>query len=262
MRWALGVEYDGSAYHGWQMQQDGVRSIQQTVEEALSYVADHSVQIVCAGRTDAGVHASGQVIHFDSTAERSARGWLMGANTRLPPDISLRWAQPVAEDFHARYSALSRRYRYFIFNHPMRHALYGHYLTWQYRPLDEKRMHEAAQYLLGEQDFTSLRAAGCQSKTPWRNIMSVEVSRCGHIVLIDITANAFLHHMVRNIAGVLMQVGCGRRDPVWVRELLQLRERAQAPATAPAYGLYMVDVAYPEHFALPANTLPGPHFWN
>lgn len=259
MRIALGIEYDGSRYHGWQTQQAGVASVQGRVDAAVSSVAGHPVTVVCAGRTDAGVHACGQVVHFDTTADRDPRGWLMGSNSHLPDDIVVRWAQPVADDFHARFSAYARRYRYLILNQPVRPGLLGRQVTWQFRPLDAVRMHESAQCLVGEHDFSSFRAAGCQSNTPMRYVSDVAVSRQGELVVVDIRANAFLHHMVRNITGMLMAVGSGALPPERVREVLALRDRRAAPATAPPYGLYLVQVDYPAHFGIPRATR-GPFF--
>lgn len=259
MRIALGIEYDGSRYHGWQTQEPGVRSIQSVVEGALAFVADHPVRVVCAGRTDAGVHASRQVIHFDSSALRDARAWVHGANSRLPDDIAVRWAVDMPEDFHARFSAFARRYRYLILNHPVRPALLGRQVTWNYRPLDVARMQEAARHLVGEHDFTSFRAVGCQSKTPVREVTNLDVTRRGDLVVIEVRANAFLHHMVRNIAGVLMAIGAGRQAPAWTREILAARDRRQGGVTAPPYGLYLVDVEYPARFGIPPEPL-GPFF--
>lgn len=259
MRIALGIEYDGSRYHGWQTQEPGVDCVQNRVDAAVSFVAGHPVTVVCAGRTDAGVHATGQVVHFSTDAVREPRAWLMGANSRLPDDIAVRWVAPVADDFHARHSAFARRYRYLILNEPVRPAILGRHVTWQFRPLDASRMHEAAQCLIGEHDFSSFRAAGCQSSTPMRYVSRIDVTRQGSTVVIDVRANAFLHHMVRNIAGTLMEVGCGRMTPEQVRELLAARDRRLAPATAPPYGLYLVQVDYPPHFGIPEQ-LPGPFF--
>lgn len=249
MRIALGVEYDGSQYHGWQSQR-GLHTVQNCIELALEKVADHSVSVTCAGRTDTGVHATNQVIHFDSESHRTMRSWVYGVNSNLPKDIVLKWAKEVNSDFHARFSAVARRYRYVIFNNAIRPALYRSSITWQYRQLDDKAMHEAAQSLLGEQDFTSFRSVECQSKTPMRNIMALSVTRKEDKVIIDITANAFLHHMVRNIVGVLINVGSGKKPVHWVDEVLQARDRRLGAETAPPYGLYLVDVTYPDEFNL------------
>ncbi len=258
-RVAACVEYRGSAYRGWQRQQSGVASVQEAVEKALSRVADHPVQVFCAGRTDAGVHASCQIIHFDSDAVRTPRNWIHGANANLPADISLSWVQPMGMDFHARFSAVARRYRYVIYNDPIRPAHLAHEVTWNYRPLDLGSMRQAARALLGTHDFTSYRAVGCQAKSPIKTIHHLELLEYGRFIVLDIRANAFLHHMVRNIAGVLMQIGCGERPIAWAEQVLAARDRAQGGLTAPAFGLYLVDVTYPEQFALPERYL-GPHF--
>ena len=249
MRVALMVEYDGSRFHGWQSQ-TGLHTIQQRLESAISRVASHDVQVICAGRTDTGVHATGQIIHFDSDKERTIRAWIHGANAYLPKDICVKWGSVISSSFHARYSALSRRYRYIIFNSPIRPALLRSNVTWQYRRLDEHLMHEAAQSLLGEQDFTSFRSVECQSATPMRHIFECRVIRRGEWVIIDVLANAFLHHMVRNIAGVLMTVGSGRRSVSWVSEVLLAKDRKLGAETAPPYGLYLVEVAYPEEYGI------------
>ncbi|RUQ96344.1 tRNA pseudouridine(38-40) synthase TruA [Legionella septentrionalis] len=258
MRIALMVEYDGSQYHGWQAQA-GLRTVQQALEYALSNVAAQEIAVACAGRTDTGVHATHQIIHFDSQKERSIRSWIHGANSFLPKDVCVRWGKEMPEDFHARYSALSRRYRYVIYNSAIRPALMRSNVTWQYRQLDHRLMHEASQHLLGEQDFTSFRSIECQSKTPMRNVHNIQVLRKGDIVVIDISANAFLHHMVRNIAGVLIAVGSGRRPVAWVKEVLQAKDRKLGAETAPPYGLYLVEVLYPEHYGIIRGAL-GPLF--
>ena len=258
-RVALVLEYDGSQYHGWQMQKSGVPSVEGALQAAVARVADHPVDIVCAGRTDAGVHASHQVVHFETTVKRSIRSWVMGINTALPDDICVHWAGNVPDRFHARFSAVRRRYRYVIFNHPVRPALMRYHVTWNYRPLDADRMHRAAQCLVGEHDFTSFRATGCQSRSPFRFVDFLRVTRMGHYVVIDIQANAFLHHMVRNIAGTLIKVGTGQASPDWVAEVLARRDRRAGGVTAPQYGLYLADVGYPVTFPLPQSE-PGPAF--
>lgn len=259
MRIALGIEYDGAAYHGWQAQAPGVASVQDRVDRAVSFVADEPVTVVCAGRTDAGVHATGQVVHFETANERPLRAWTHGVMSRLPDDISVRWAVPVAEDFHARFSAFARRYRYVILNEPARPGILGRHVTWYQRPLDAARMQAGAAHLIGEHDFSSFRAAGCQSRSPMRFLSDLEVRRHGSLVVIEVRANAFLHHMVRNIAGVLMDVGSGRREPDWVASVLAARDRNRATVTAPPYGLYLVQVDYPPHFGIP-RVAPGPFF--
>jgi tRNA pseudouridine38-40 synthase len=255
-RIALCVAYKGTNYFGWQSQTSGVPSIQQKVEDAISRVANHPVEVVCAGRTDKAVHASYQVVHFDTRAERTERSWVFGCNANLPPDISVSWARSVDEEFHARFSAISRRYNYFIFNHPIRPAHFSDQVTWIHYPLDENVMHNAAQCLLGEHDFSSFRAAGCQSKSPFRRIDHISVRRVRDMVLLDVGGNAFLHHMVRNIAGVLIRIGTGEKPAAWCREVLEARDRTKAAVTAPPFGLYLCDVAYPESFDLPKSEGP------
>ncbi|MBI2786644.1 MAG: tRNA pseudouridine(38-40) synthase TruA [Legionella longbeachae] len=258
MRIALVLEYDGSQYHGWQAQ-TGLHTVQQAVEHALSKVADSPVSVVCAGRTDTGVHATNQVIHFDSEKERSIRAWIHGVNSFLPKDICVKWGKELTEEFHARYSATARRYRYVIYNGAIRPALLRSNVTWQYRQLEHRLMHQAAQLLLGENDFTSFRSVECQSNTPMRNVHRLQVSRMGDLVILDITANAFLHHMVRNIAGVLIAVGSGKHPVSWVDEVLKAKDRRLGAETAPAYGLYLVQVTYPRELSILQNN-PGPSF--
>lgn len=251
MRIALMVEYDGSQYHGWQAQA-GLRTVEQVLENAISKVADETVSLVCAGRTDTGVHATGQIIHFDTQKERSIRGWIHGTNSNLPKNVAVKWGQVVSDEFHARYKALSRRYQYIICNTSIRPALLQSQVTWQYRHLDYKLMHEAGQYLLGENDFTSFRSVECQSKSPKRNIHSISVTSKGDFIIINVTANAFLHHMVRNIAGVLMTIGSGRRPVSWIESVLKAKDRKMGAETAPPYGLYLVNVKYPQEFGIPS----------
>lgn len=254
------VEYDGSGFHGWQAQKYSVNSVQSSLETALSKVADSPISLVCAGRTDAGVHGSGQVVHFDVVNQRSMRSWLLGVNTQLPKSISLQWIGNIESDFHARFSATARRYRYFIYNHALRSGFSPTQVTWCHQSLDERRMHEAAQHLLGENDFTSYRAVGCQSKTPNRCVDFINVSRKGRMVVIDIQANAFLHHMVRNIAGVLIAIGMEKQSINWTKEVLDAKDRRLGGVTAPPHGLYLVGVTYPSRFSLP-KIEPGPWFW-
>ncbi len=253
MRIALMVEYDGSQFHGWQAQ-TGLRTVQQVLQAALSQVACHEVTVVCAGRTDTGVHATQQIVHFDCTQERHIRSWVHGTNSFLPKDVCVKWAREMPDNFHARYSALSRTYRYVIFNVSIRPALFRGNMTWQYRQLDHRLMQDATQYLLGEQDFTSFRSIECQSKTPMRNVHHLRVLRKDDLVLVDIKANAFLHHMVRNIVGTLMAVGSGKRPVSWVEEVLHAKDRKLGAETAPPYGLYMVGVSYPAEYNMPMET--------
>ncbi|WP_151704667.1 tRNA pseudouridine(38-40) synthase TruA [Nitrincola alkalilacustris] len=259
-RYALAVEYNGSAYRGWQKQSDDdVPSLQSEVERALSRVANHPVQVVCAGRTDAGVHATWQIIHFDSCVERDLRAWVLGTNTYLPDDISIQWARSVTHEFHARFSARARRYRYLIYSSPVKPALLSRGVTWTHKSFDLESMQRAAESLVGEHDFTSYRAVGCQAKSPVRTIQSLEVTQRGRLIMIDVRANAFLHHMVRNIAGVLMKIGSGEASIGWAREVLEARDRRMGGVTAPPFGLYFVDVDYPDLFDLPVSPL-GPYF--
>ncbi|MDJ0877299.1 MAG: tRNA pseudouridine(38-40) synthase TruA [Halieaceae bacterium] len=259
-RVALWIEYDGTSFSGWQLQRGSdVSSVQGALESALGFVANHPVRLHCAGRTDAGVHATAQLVHFDANNPRPLQSWLRGANANLPGSVAVRGGDIVAGDFHARFSALSRRYRYLICNDPVSPAIGNDYLAWVRQPLAHERMHEAAQHLLGERDFSSFRAAACQSSTPMRRIDFLNVYRRERLVVIDIQANAFLHHMVRNIAGALIAVGKGACEPEWLPQLLVARDRTQAPDTAPAGGLYLVGVDYPQQFGL-APPAPGPWF--
>jgi tRNA pseudouridine38-40 synthase len=252
MRIALGISYDGTAYHGWQ-RQESATTLQSCVEDALSKVADHPVAVVCAGRTDRGVHALGQVVHFATTAQRDARAWTLGANANLPSDIRVHWAHPVTDNFHARFSAVARRYRYVIYNHATRPALLRNQVTTHFHLLNEQLMQEAASYLVGEHDFSSYRAMECQAKSPVRTISQLDVQRRADFIFIDIKANAFLHHMVRNIAGVLLAIGSGEQLPSWAKAVLEAKDRKQGGVTAPSQGLYFMEVFYPEEFALPKN---------
>ena len=251
MRIALGIEYDGTSYSGWQRQKTGL-GVQQRLEEALSLVANERVEVVCAGRTDTGVHATGQVVHFDTDSERSERGWLLGANTNLPEDISVSWVKPVDQDFHARFSAVGRSYRYLILNRLQRSALHRSRAWWVYEPLDEVPMQAAAQRLLGEHDFSAFRSAACQANTAVREITAISVSRSGDWLTIDVTANAFLMNMVRNIVGSLAAVGLGEQGVEWIRDVLEGRDRKAGGITAPPHGLTLVGVEYPEAFGIPA----------
>jgi tRNA pseudouridine38-40 synthase len=250
-RWAVGLEYIGTRYRGWQAQAPGIVSLQDEFERALAKVADHPVALSAAGRTDAGVHAFQQVAHFDSDARRTPYAWLLGTNRVLPPDLSLRWVQPVTVDFHARHAAIARSYRYVIHNQRARSAWLADRAAWIVYPLDAVAMHRAAQALLGERDFSAYRASECQSPTPMRNVRRIHAWRRDDFVVLDITANAFLHHMVRNIAGVLIEIGQGRRPEPWAAELLEGRDRRRGPATAPAQGLYFAGPDYPARFELP-----------
>ena len=250
MRIALGIEYDGTAYNGWQRQTTGL-GVQQLLEEALTLVADASVVVTCAGRTDTGVHATGQVVHFDTESARSERGWILGANSNLPDDINVTWAKLVDNEFHARFSATGRGYRYRILNRQLRSALYRHRAWWVQRPLDEQRMQEAADLLVGKHDFSSFRAAGCRAATAVREITSIAISRDGDWVTVNISADAFLQHMVRNITGSRVAVSSGEETPQWLQAVLAARDRKQGGVAAPAHGLTLVSVDYPQAFDIP-----------
>jgi tRNA pseudouridine38-40 synthase len=250
MRIAIGIEYDGTAYNGWQRQRTGL-GVQACLEDALSDVADERIEVTCAGRTDTGVHASGQVGHFDTQSDRSERGWLLGANSNLPDDVNVTWVKPVADDFHARFSATARSYKYVILNRLVRSALYRRRAWWVYQPLDHQRMHEAAQILAGRHDFSSFRAAGCQASGPVREVRSISVGRDGDWIVLEVTANAFLQHMVRNIAGTLVAIGSGEEQVDWIAALLEHRDRTRGGVAAPPHGLTLVRVDYPDEFAIP-----------
>jgi tRNA pseudouridine38-40 synthase len=245
------VEYDGTEYAGWQSQIHSA-SIQDAVQAALSFVAGHPIIAICAGRTDRGVHAVGQVIHFDTTALRTPRAWVLGANTRLSAAIALQWAGEVVADFHARHRASRRVYRYIILNRSERSALHHTRVAWMHRPLDAERMHEAAQVLIGEHDFSAFRSIECQSKTPVRRIDSIEVKRTGDYVFLDFTANAYLHHMVRNIVGTLIESQADSDPKGKMAEVLTGRDRRLAGFTAPPSGLYLWRVVYPPTFGIPS----------
>jgi tRNA pseudouridine38-40 synthase len=249
-RIALGLEYIGANYHGWQMQ-DNLTTIEREVELALSKVANSEIKVFCAGRTDVGVNAFGQVVHFDTRAERNNKSWIFGANTYLPKDIRVQWAKEVPADFDARFSATARTYRYFIYNSFLKSAIFNDRITSHYQQLDEKKMQAAAMHLLGEHDFSSFRGSGCQSKSPNRFVEFIKIKREGSAVIIDVKANAFLLHMVRNIVGVLLEIGEGRKEPFWAKEVLMARDRTFGAITAPPDGLYLMSVEYPEKYFLP-----------
>jgi tRNA pseudouridine38-40 synthase len=243
MRFALGVEYDGSAFHGWQKQPAGA-TVQDALEAALQQIAGMPVNVVCAGRTDAGVHATAQVVHFDTLAERPLSAWVRGVNTFLPAAVSVRWAQPVTDEFHARFSAYGRCYRYLLINRAQRTGLWHGRAGWYHHPLDVEAMRQAAALLLGEHDFSAFRAAACQAKSPLKTMRQAAVRRCGEMIVFDFEAGAFLQHMVRNLVGSLVYVGQGKHPPEWMGELLAAR-------TFSAAGLYLVGVKYEPHWQLP-----------
>jgi len=257
MRIAIGIEYDGGNYVGWQRQKSGI-GVQACIEKAIAVVADEPVATICAGRTDTGVHATGQVAHFDTQAERSERGWILGINSNLPDDINVTFAKSVGDDFHARFSAELRTYHYLILNRAIRSSLNRNRAWCVHDPLDELAMGEAAEYLLGRHDFSAFRAAGCQASTPVRTIRHLAVTRSGDWISVAVSANAFLQHMVRNIMGTLVAIGRGDEQPDWARSVLESGDRQEAGIAAPSHGLTFVGVDYPEPFGVPrrnADTL-------
>ena len=251
MRIALGVEYDGSRFCGWQTQPEGC-AVQDVLERALGEIAAEPVTITCAGRTDAGVHALAQVVHFDTVACRPPSAWVRGVNALLPPPCAVTWAREVAEEFHARYRALSRTYRYLLLNHPVRPAAAHGRVGWFHLPLDLDTMRAAARRLIGEHDFSTFRSSECQARSPVRTIRRLDLYRRGSYVVFEIQANAFLHHMVRNIVGCLLYVGKGKHQPDWVAELLAGRDRTRAAPTFDAAGLYLAHIEYESRWGLPA----------
>ncbi len=250
MKIVLGVEYNGHNYCGWQKQMIP-DTIQAKLETALSIVADSPVETYCAGRTDAGVHATQQVVHFETNVQRDNHSWVFGGNSHLSKDISITWAKSIDDDFHARFSAKSRTYQYLILNRRARPGVWNGKVTWECRDLELSRMKKAAQCLIGEHDFTSFRAVACQAKTPVRTIHELLIQQSEQWFLITVRANAFLHHMVRNIAGVLMTIGMGKEDINWAEEVLYAKDRTAGGVTAAPDGLYLVDVSYPDKYAIP-----------
>jgi len=250
LRIALGIEYEGTDFHGWQRLSHGA-CVQGDIEKALSFVAAEPIEVIAAGRTDAGVHAHCQVVHFDTQANRSERAWILGCNSRLPNSVALRWAQPVSDDFHARYRAYARRYRYIILNRPIRPALDARFVTWERMPLNIESMQIAAQALIGEHDFSAFRTLACQAKSPVRTIREINIARENERIIIEIEANAFLHHMVRNIVGSLLPIGRGLKNTDWIATLLAGRNRALASPTAPANGLTFLNPLYSVSYGLP-----------
>ncbi|MCW8926011.1 MAG: tRNA pseudouridine(38-40) synthase TruA [Xanthomonadales bacterium] len=258
MRYAFGIEYDGSGFFGWQ-RQDHAPSVQQAVEQAVSGVANHPVTVIAAGRTDTGVHAHGQVAHFDSDSRRTDRQWILGINSNLPDSIRVLWVRRVDDSFHARFGAYSRTYRYRVMNRWVRPAIGAMHYAWCRQPLDTQRMHRAAQLLLGKHDFSAFRSAGCSAQHAIREVTSISVIRTGEIVDLDISANAFLYHMVRNIAGSLLAVGSGEQSIEWFAEVFASKDRKLAGVTAESQGLYFMNVRYDPGFGLPetAPSFPG-----
>ena len=252
-RIALGIEYNGHAFSGYQMQSHGTRTVQDELEKALSTVANEAVRLTCAGRTDTGVHATGQVVHFDTAVQRELKAWMLGGNTNLPGDISIHWVREVDKNFSARFSAISRSYRYVLFNRRTRPAIFQNNVAWSYESLNHKMMHSAAQIFLGKQDFSAFRSSRCQANHAVRTMQKISIQRQGDYVILDIKANAFLHHMVRNIMGSLLVVGRGEQTVEWLQAVLQSGDRNQAGMTASPAGLYLVNVEYPEECGLPES---------
>ena len=252
-RIALGVEYNGHAFSGYQMQSHGTRTVQHELEKAISIVANESVRLTCAGRTDTGVHATGQVVHFDTGVQRELKAWMLGGNTNLPGDVSIHWVREVSSEFSARFSAISRSYRYVLFNRRTRPAIFQHNVSWSYEMLDDELMNSAAQILLGKHDFSAFRSSRCQATNAIRTMQKISVQRQGDYVILDIKANAFLHHMVRNIMGSLLAIGRGEQSVEWLQAVLQSGDRNQAGMTASPAGLYLVNVEYPKECGLPES---------
>ena len=251
MRIALILEYNGSHYCGWQSQATGC-SVQDVLESAISKIACCKIRVIAAGRTDAGVHARYQVVHFDTPVQRPISAWVRGVNAHLPKDIAVLWASEVSLDFHARYSATERRYLYFLLSHPVRSGLYHQRVGWFHQPLDLQQMQIAAKFLLGQHDFSAFRAAECQAKSPIRTLNKLEISCQGNIFIFELCADAFLHHMVRNIIGCLVYVGKGKYSLEWMQTLIKNRDRANAAPTFSAAGLYLAGVSYDPKWKLPS----------
>ncbi len=258
-RIALGVEYDGTRFSGWQIQASD-RTVQSCLTDAVCSVANEPIKLVAAGRTDSGVHALQQVVHFDTTAVRDERSWILGLNTNLPSDINVIWAREVDEQFSARFTAFRRSYRYLILNRVSRSAIHAHRAWWCFRQLDVKAMQDAAQLLVGHHDFSAFRAKDCQAKSPIKTIESITITKQGDMIAIDVVAPSFLHHMVRNIVGVLVPIGEGKAKSSWAKTVLDSRHRGKGGITAPPQGLYFVHVTYPEYYALPVVS-PFPVVW-
>ncbi len=250
MRITLGIEYCGTNFRGWQSQAGG-GTVQDALEAALAQIAGEKIGVLCAGRTDAGVHATHQVAHFDTTVERPISAWVRGVNSQLPEGVAVRWAQPVGDEFHARFSARGRRYRYLLLNRPQRPGLWQGRLGWFHLPLNLAAMREASLRLLGEHDFSAFRAAECQAKSPIKTLTRAEVRQSGNLLIFDFEASAFLHHMVRNLVGTLVYIGKGAQSPAWIDELLQMRDRTRAAPTFSPDGLYFRGPIYEAHWGLP-----------
>ncbi|MDB4140226.1 tRNA pseudouridine(38-40) synthase TruA [Candidatus Thioglobus sp.] len=244
MKIALGVEYLGTDFHGWQIQKSGLRTVQGVVEPALSKIANHSVRVFCSGRTDAGVHAQEQVIHFETQTTRTEGAWLFGGNANLPSDVNFKWAKEVNDDFHARFNAHARSYEYKIHHHPVRSSLKTGYYLWEPRSLNIDDMRKAAAFLLGEHDFSCFRGSMCQAKSPIKTIEYLQIDEIGDDLIIKVKANAFLHHMVRNLVGTLLKIGREEESPEWMLSVLNSKDRKQAGATAEPQGLYFIKAYY------------------
>ena len=263
-KYALLIEYDGKDFKGWQKQLNPpVRSIEEAVETAVSFIANEEIKLICAGRTDAGVHAYSQVVHFETAAIRPKRAWMLGINSNLPPDCAAKDIVKVTPEFHARFSAISRTYRYRIWNHPFRSPLLRHHALWNYHPLNVEAMETAAQALIGEQDFSAFRSSECQANTPFRNMHYITFKKEGDMIEIELKANAFLHNMVRNIVGTLLEVGLGKEPISYVKTVLDSKDRTKGGITAPPQGLYLYNVEYPEvltpQFAIGAPSFEEEH---
>ena len=244
MKIALGVEYLGTDFHGWQIQKSGLRTVQGVVEPALSKIANHPVRVFCSGRTDAGVHAQEQVIHFETQTTRTEGAWLFGGNANLPSDVNFKWAKEVNDDFHARFNAHARSYEYKIHHHPVRSSLKTGYYLWEPRSLNIDDMRKAAAFLVGEHDFSCFRGSMCQAKSPIKTIEYLQIDEIGDDLIIKVKANAFLHHMVRNLVGTLLKIGREEESPEWMLSVLNSKDRKQAGPTAQPQGLYFIKAYY------------------
>ncbi|QCI27144.1 tRNA pseudouridine(38-40) synthase TruA [Buchnera aphidicola] len=251
IKFALGLEYDGSYYHGWQSQKSGFLNVQTEVEKAISIVANHNVSIFCAGRTDSKVHSFGQVIHFETTAIRKNFSWIFGINNYLPKNISVKWIKNVPSIFHARYSAVSRSYRYIIYNSKFRSALFNNRVNYISKKLNIKEMYKASQCIIGEYDFTSFRSNYCQSNSPYRKIININIFKLKKFIFIDIEADSFLQYMVRNIIGCLIDIGKMKKNFKWIIYVLKKKNRSFCSSTANPYGLYLLSIKYPNCFKIP-----------
>ena len=244
MKIALGVEYLGTDFHGWQIQKSGLRTVQGVVEPALSKIANHPVRVFCSGRTDAGVHAKEQIIHFETQTTRTDGAWLFGGNANLPSDVNFKWAKEVNDDFHARFNAHARSYEYKIHHHPVRSSLKTGYYLWEPRSLNIVDMRKAAAFLVGEHDFSCFRGSMCQAKSPIKTIEYLQIDKIGDDLIIKVKANAFLHHMVRNLVGTLLKIGRGEENPEWMLSVLDSKDRKEAGPTAEPQGLYFIKAHY------------------